>query len=49
MYIFKRTNLDGSTWKSKSMNTNNLFYEETYLNKTLPAGEVVIYRVTPRN
>ncbi|GGC88034.1 hypothetical protein GCM10007216_18460 [Thalassobacillus devorans] len=40
MYIYKRINLDGSTWRSRSISTEKLFDEEVYLNKTLPASEV---------
>ncbi|MGP4069749.1 hypothetical protein [Halobacillus sp. B29] len=40
MFIYVRTGLDGSSWRSKSISTEGLFDEEIYQNKTLPASEV---------
>ncbi|MBM7554416.1 hypothetical protein [Thalassobacillus pellis] len=40
MYIYQRINLDGSTWRSRSISTEKLFDEEVYLNKTIPASAV---------
>lgn len=40
MFIYVRTGMDGSSWRSKSISTEGLFDDETYQNKTLPASEV---------
>ncbi|GGC97431.1 hypothetical protein GCM10007216_30250 [Thalassobacillus devorans] len=40
MYIYQRINIDGSTWRSRSISTEKLFDDEVYVNKTLPASKV---------